>query len=659
MTENRNSTWENLHQTALKAPQSSGVYLWHNENDVVIYVGKAKNLKNRLSSYFSGKRTLKTKLLVAHAKWIEYITTNNEYEALILENNLIKKYSPRYNISLKDGKSYPVLRITNEDFPKVFRTRRILQDGSTYFGPFPDVNALDFFLESIYKLYPIRHCRLMRNRDTPCLYYHMNQCKGPCCKKISKDEYNIYIEEIKHLLQGNSSEAVQKMTDEMKDAAKKLNFEKAARLRDGIKALQVLQNQNIVETFDSEDRDYIAYASEGELVSFTVLKFRNGKLLGRENFRAESLNDDEDLIGEFMACYYEEKNAIPPTVFIPQTSEYEHIAKWLKKVMNCESQLIQVSTADSIARDIAAIQMAKHNAKEDIVRRLRDRGDIPAMQELKEKLNLDILPIRIEGFDIAHIGGKWPVASLISFYNGNPDKKNYRYFRLKTTDGLIDDFASMKEAVSRRYSRLLNEQSDLPDLILIDGGIGQVNAVEEILNSLGLDIPVAGLAKRDEEIYLPGNSTPICLPKRSDALRLLQRVRDETHRFATSRNQALRTKENVKSIFLEIDGIGEKRAVILQKEFTTVENLALSSAEKISEVLKISISEAQTVLNQAIELNKIRSQKKDVQRLSLGAAGTTKEKAAEATYISNLADLALQAAESEPDYGKEDDNSGS
>ena len=659
MTENRNSTWENLHQTALKAPQSSGVYLWHNENDVVIYVGKAKNLKNRLSSYFSGKRTLKTKLLVAHAKWIEYITTNNEYEALILENNLIKKYSPRYNISLKDGKSYPVLRITNEDFPKVFRTRRILQDGSTYFGPFPDVNALDFFLESIYKLYPIRHCRLMRNRDTPCLYYHMNQCKGPCCKKISKDEYNIYIEEIKHLLQGNSSEAVQKMTDEMKDAAKKLNFEKAARLRDGIKALQVLQNQNIVETFDSEDRDYIAYASEGELVSFTVLKFRNGKLLGRENFRAESLNDDEDLIGEFMACYYEEKNAIPPTVFIPQTSEYEHIAKWLKEAMNCESQLIQVSTADSIARDIAAIQMAKHNAKEDIVRRLRDRGDIPAMQELKEKLNLDVLPIRIEGFDIAHIGGKWPVASLISFYNGNPDKKNYRYFRLKTTDGLIDDFASMKEAVSRRYSRLLNEQSDLPDLILIDGGIGQVNAVEEILNSLGLDIPVAGLAKRDEEIYLPGNSTPICLPKRSDDLRLLQRVRDETHRFATSRNQALRTKENVKSIFLEIDGIGEKRAVILQKEFTTVENLALSSAEKISEVLKISISEAQTVLNQAIELNKIRSQKKDVQRLSLGAAGTTKEKAAEATYISNLADLALQAAESEPDYGKEDDNSGS
>lgn len=267
-----NSNYELLHQTALKAPQDSGVYLWHNDEDTVIYVGKAKNLKNRLSSYFSGQRNLKTRLLVAHAKWIEYITTRNEYEALILENNLIKKYSPRYNINLKDGKSYPVLRITKEAFPKIFKTRRILQDGSTYFGPFPDVGALDSFIESIFKLYPIRHCRTLRDRDTPCLYYHMKQCKAPCCKKISQEEYNSYIEEIKGLLEGQGDQTVAKMTEEMKAAAKELNFEKAARLRDGIKALMVLQNQNIVESFESDDRDYIAYASEGELVSFTVLK---------------------------------------------------------------------------------------------------------------------------------------------------------------------------------------------------------------------------------------------------------------------------------------------------------------------------------------------------------------------------------------------------
>jgi len=644
------SYYDNLHETALKAPQKSGVYLWHNEEDTVIYVGKAKNLKNRLSSYFTGQRTLKTRLLVSHAKWIEYITTTNEYEALILENNLIKKYNPRYNINLKDGKSYPVLRITKEPFPKIFKTRRILQDGSTYFGPFPDVGALDSFIESIFKLYPVRHCRTLRDRDTPCLYYHMKQCKAPCCKKITSEEYNVFIEEIKHLLEGKGDETVARMTAEMKEAAKDLNFDKAARLRDGIKALMILQNQNVVESFDSEDRDYIAYASEGELVSFTVLKIRHGKLLGRENYRAESLNDDEDLIGEFMACYYEDTLSIPPAVYIPPTEQSELIENWLHNDLKVNSQLIVVHTASSIPRDIAALQMAKQNAKEDIVRRLRDRGDTPAMQELKDKLGLDVLPIRIEGFDIAHIGGKWPVASLISFYNGNPDKKNYRYFRLKTTDGLIDDFASMKEAVSRRYTRLVNEQLDLPDLILIDGGIGQVNAVEEILNLLELDIPVAGLAKRDEEIYLPGNSTPICLPKRSDALRLLQRVRDETHRFATSRNQNLRTKENTKSIFLELPGVGEKRALQLQKQFTTLENLASSEESAIAQCIHVKAQDAAQILLQAQQLLEIRNEKKDLQKLSLGVAGTTKEKAAEATYIDDLASQALAAAEGNPDY---------
>ena len=643
------SYYESLHETALKAPQKSGVYLWHKSEDAVSYVGKAKNLKNRLSSYFSGQRTLKTRLLVGNAEWIEYITTTNEYEALILENNLIKKYNPRYNINLKDGKSYPVLRITKEDFPKMFRTRHILQDGSTYFGPFPDVNALDNFLESIFKLYPVRHCRTLRQRDTPCLYYHMKQCKAPCCKKITKEDYNIYIEEIKQMLEGKGEETIKKMTAEMKNAAAELNFEKAARLRDGIKALTVLQNQNIVETFDSDDRDYIAYSCEGVLVSFTVLKIRNGKLLGRENYRAESLNDDEDLIGEFMACYYEDALNIPPKVYIPETSQADLIDKWLKEDIKADS-VIQVVRSKDLPRDVAAIQMAKQNAREDIIRRVRDRGDMPAIEELKNKLGLDVLPVRIEGFDIAHIGGKWPVASLISFYNGNPDKKNYRYFRLKTTDGLIDDFASMKEAVSRRYTRLVNDQLDLPDLILIDGGIGQVNAVEEILNSLGLDIPVAGLAKRDEEIYLPGNSTPICLPKCSEALRLLQRVRDETHRFATSRNQNLRTKENTKSIFLDLPGVGEKRALKLQQKFTTLENLAAAEQSTIAECIHINTTEAARIQLQAQAILEQRKEKQSLQKLSLGVSGTTKEKAAEAAYLNDLANLAMEAAESAPKY---------
>ncbi|MBP5602183.1 MAG: excinuclease ABC subunit UvrC [Treponema sp.] len=640
-----------LHETALKAPQSSGVYLWRNEEGTIIYVGKAKNLKNRLCSYFSGQRTVKTRLLVSRAASIEYITTANEYEALLLENNLIKQHSPRYNICLKDGKSYPVLRVTKEDFPKIFRTRRILQDGSLYFGPYPNVNALDTFIENIYRLYPVRHCRTLHKRETPCLYYHMKQCKAPCCGKIGKEEYNNYIEEITALLSGQAEQAVERMTKQMKDAAASLDFEKAARLRDGIKALMILQNQNIVESFDSEDRDYIAHYSEGELVSFTVLKIRQGKLLGRENYRVESLNEDDELLAEFMAAYYEDSNQIPPSIYVPTEAQCDFINRWLSEAMNTSTKVIVPGDTDK--RDIAALNMARENAHEDIIRRLRDRGDVPAMEELKTLLGLDTLPVRIEGFDIAHIGGKFPVASLISFYNGNPDKKNYRYFRLKTTDGIIDDFESMREAASRRYTRLLNEQADLPDLILIDGGLGQVNAVEEILNSLGLDIPVAGLAKRDEEIYLPGNSTPINLPRRSDALRLLQRVRDECHRFATSRNQRLRTKENVDSIFLELPGVAEKRAAALQKTFITLEGLASAEESAVAQCLHIkNAQEAADILFAAKQLLARRQEKKAQQKKSLGVAGTTKEKAAEASYIDSLVDEALgfAAAENEPEY---------
>ncbi|MBO5825838.1 MAG: excinuclease ABC subunit UvrC [Treponema sp.] len=637
------TTRDLLHETALKAPLSSGVYLWRNPENTVIYVGKAKNLKNRLSSYFSGRKDVKTRLLISHAASIEYITTTNEYEALLLENNLIKKYNPRYNINLKDGKSYPVLRITNEDFPRIFKTRRILQDGSKYFGPYPDVNALDTFIETIFKLYPVRRCRTFRKRETPCLYYHMNQCKAPCCKKISKQSYNEFFGEITTLLEGKGEETTAKLTKQMKDAAKELNFEKAARLRDGIKALMVLQNQNVVESFDSEDRDYIAYNREGELISFTVLKIRQGKLIGRNNFRCTSLNEDEELLGEFMNAYYTHSTHIPPYIYVPTQNGLEIVSKWLEETFDSSSQIILVDDSiQNAARHKAAMNMAFQNAREDIIRRLRERGDTPALEELKTLLDLDNLPLRIEGFDIAHIGGKFPVASLISFYNGNPDKKNYRYFRLKTTDGIIDDFASMKEAVSRRYTRLLNEQQDLPDLILIDGGIGQVNAAEGILQSLDLDIPIIGLAEKNEEIYLPGNSTPLILPRRSDALRLLQRVRDETHRFATSKNQKLRTKENTQSPLLQIPNIGEKRALLLQKEFTTLENLCNQEESKVAQLLHIKADEATDILLNAKNLLEKQNQQKEIQKLSLGQAGTTKEKAAESQIISNLADLALE-----------------
>ena len=328
-----------------------------------------------------------------------------------------------------------------------------------------------------------------------------------------------------------------------------------------------------------------------------------------------------------------------------------------------EKELLSKVEISTMPRDVAAIQMAFQNAKEDIVRRVRERGDMPAMEELKQRFNLPTLPVRIEGFDIAHIGGKFPVASMISFYNGNPDKKNYRYFRLKTTDGIIDDFASMREAVTRRYTKLLNEQEDLPDLILIDGGIGQVNAAEGILQALDLDIPVIGLAEKNEEIYLPGNSTPIVLPRRSDALRLLQRVRDETHRFATSKNQQLRTKENVSSPFLLLPGVGQKRARALQLEFgglealVGAENERQHSVSRIMKCIKVAEAEAKEILLVAKDLLDAQKQKQSMQKLSLGISGTTKEKAATANYINNLAAQALamqghkEVADNSEEYG--------
>lgn len=616
--------------------------MWRNPQGTVIYVGKAKNLKNRLSSYFSKGKDIKTRILISRAQSIEYITTANEYEAFLLENNLIKKYTPRYNIDLKDGKSYPVLRITNDKFPRLFKTRMMVQDGSLYFGPFPDVAALDTFIDTLYKLYPLRHCKQFKERDYPCLYYHIGRCKAPCCKKIDKDSYNAYIGEISELLEGKGKETEEKLSNEMKAAAAELNFEKAARIRDGLKALMIMQNQNIVEDFSAEDRDYIAFWREGELASFTVLKIREGKVQGRDNYQVTSLNEDDELMPEFINAYYTEETDLPPAIYVPTQEGLDFMERWLKERFTTQTKIVLVAEPmENYKRHKAALDMAQQNAHEDIIRRLRERGDVPALQELKEQLGLKTLPVRIEGFDIAHIGGKFPVASLISFYNGNPDKKNYRYFRLKTTNGIIDDFASMREAATRRYTRLLNEGTELPDLILIDGGIGQVNAVEGVLKALDLDIPVAGLAKRDEEIYKPGDSTPITLPKRSDALRLLQRVRDETHRFATSRNQRLRTKENVVSAFSQLPGIGPKRERILTQKFMTLEKLAAAQEADVAQALGVKADAATEILMQARRLSQERNQKKEAQMQSLKEAGTTKEIAAHNEWISKLA---LQAA---------------
>ena len=625
---------EALHQYALSAPKTSGVYLWRDEKDIVIYVGKAKSLKNRLSSYFASKRDIKTRILVSRARRIEYIQTDNEYEALLLENNLIKKYKPRYNINLKDGKTYPVLKITNERYPRLYRTRRIQNDGARYFGPFPNVPAVDDFLSLIKRTYTLRQCKRLKKRE-PCLYFHIGRCSAPCADKISETDYRKDIDEIALLLEGDLKKPLAELTEKMKAAAAAREFEKAARIRDGMQAVRALRGQNSVEDMDPEARDYIGWAAEGALITFTVFKMRGGKVVGRDLYRTESLKDEAEVLPEFLIAYYTDPKQIPPHIFVCAGQEYELAEQWFADRLGVKVTITaipleerkQAAATDTesltavnehayhidnteaaaaektpvygaaiLRRHKAALAMAQFNAKEDAARRIKELGDFPALEELQKILSLDRPPHRIEGFDIAHLHGKYTVASLISFKDGNPDKKNYRIFRLRTTDGIIDDYASMREAVARRYTRLLNEAAELPDLIMIDGGIGQVNAAKAVLDALELDIPLVGLAEKNEELYRPHINKPIVLPRRSAALRVLQRVRDETHRFANTRNNRLRSKEELHLQFEQLPHIGEKRAARLLRSFSSIEKLAAASVEAAAAAARITQAQAEEVI---------------------------------------------------------------
>ena len=625
---------EALHQYALSAPKTSGVYLWRDEKDIVIYVGKAKSLKNRLSSYFASKRDIKTRILVSRARRIEYIQTDNEYEALLLENNLIKKYKPRYNINLKDGKTYPVLKITNERYPRLYRTRRIQNDGARYFGPFPNVPAVDDFLSLIKRTYTLRQCKRLKKRE-PCLYFHIGRCSAPCADKISETDYRKDIDEIALLLEGDLKKPLAELTEKMKAAAAAREFEKAARIRDGMQAVRALRGQNSVEDMDPEARDYIGWAAEGALITFTVFKMRGGKVVGRDLYRTESLKDEAEVLPEFLIAYYTDPKQIPPHIFVCAGQEYELAEQWFAERLGVKVTITAIPLEDRkqaaatdtesltavnehsyhidnteaaaaektpvygaaiLRRHKAALAMAQFNAKEDAARRIKELGDFPALEELQKILSLDRPPHRIEGFDIAHLHGKYTVASLISFKDGNPDKKNYRIFRLRTTDGIIDDYASMREAVARRYTRLLNEAAELPDLIMIDGGIGQVNAAKAVLDALELDIPLVGLAEKNEELYRPHINKPIVLPRRSAALRVLQRVRDETHRFANTRNNRLRSKEELHLQFEQLPHIGEKRAARLLRSFSSIEKLAAASVEAAAAAARITHAQAEEVI---------------------------------------------------------------
>jgi excinuclease ABC subunit C len=575
-------------------PTQAGVYLMRDQDDTIIYVGKAKNLRSRVRSYFSGDKDPKTAVLVKRIESVEYIVTQNEYEALLLENNLIKRWQPRYNINLKDGKTYPVIRITNEEYPRIFKTRNIVRDGSAYYGPFPAVYTIDTYLELVERLYPLRKCRRpVKPRQHPCLYYHIGRCAAVCAGKTDKEEYDRRVEGIKQLLAGETEEIKERLTGEMNRAAEELQYERAADKRDILRAIEALETNQQVIDFDPDVRDYIGFASKNELCAFVVFQMRGGKLIGTDMFRSESFGTDDEDVMQFVLQYYGAKKSIPATLYLPVPVDRESLQRYFHEKHDAE---VQIRTPEE-GRDSSVLNMAIENARQDLEKQVRERGNLPALEELAKVLSLPRVPLRVEGFDVAHIGGKHPVAAMVSFLNGVPDKSEYRRFHVKQLEGAIDDFQAMREIIARRYTRVVNEKLARPDLILVDGGRGQVSAAAEILHALGLeDVPLLGLAKRNEEIFLKERSEAITLPEGSPPLRLLQHVRDEAHRFATSFRAGMQQKDIALSTLEAVPGIGRTRSARIMQAFGSLETVAETPPDVLAKSCGIPDAKAREVI---------------------------------------------------------------
>ena len=589
-----------LSRLSASLSDSPGVYLMKNERGDILYVGKAKNLKKRLRSYFTGVKDIKTRQVLSKTEEIETFVTGSEAEAFLLENNLIKHWKPKYNINLKDGKTYPVIRLTGETYPRLYRTRRIVFDGSKYFGPFPKAGLIDVYLDLVDKLFPLRKCKgPLRERAHPCLNYHIGRCSAPCCGIISREEYLERVEKVRRLLSGRTGELLRELGARMDQSAAAQEYEKAGSLRDQIRAIQELEAEQKVVDFRDEAADYIGLATEQQRTGAAVLQVRAGRLVGRELFLFEDYAPEQDSAAHFLSQYYSGRENLPGTVYLSpsgavsppgEPSSSDLLAGFLSTLSGTRVRV-------RFPRKGKHAQLARM-AAEAADRKLAGAG-APAglLEALQRALGLKAPPRRIEGFDIAHLGGEQTVASLVCFEDGCPRKSEYRHYTVKTLNGAIDDFEAIREVVARRYTRLANEGGKLPDLILIDGGRGQVSSALSILRALGLEkVPVAGLAKRNEEVFLPQRREPLLLPEASPELRLLQAVRNEAHRFATSFHKRLRDKRVRSSLLESIRGIGPKRSRLLLERYGSIQEMRARSPEELSEALRISPEQASDLL---------------------------------------------------------------
>ena len=580
-------------------PDKPGVYLMHDAEGKVIYVGKAVVLKNRVRSYFRNlaSHTPKVKAMVAKIAEIETIVTSSEVEALILECNLIKKYRPRYNISLKDDKTYPYLKVTmQEDLPRLYMTRRLQRDGAKYYGPYADAGAMHATVKLLRTMFPLRTCRKM-NPDRPCLNYHIKRCLAPCAGYVSKDEYGKMIKSVCMVLDGRTTELERDLKQRMQEAAENYAFEEAARLRDQLQAVERLNESQKAVTTNGGDMDIIGFAQDMTGNCLQIFFVRKGKLIGRDNFFLQDGSEaPQEVLTAFIKQYYNEATFIPREIVLPQLPEAEEqqlIELWLRE--KAERRVELLTPQRGIKREL--LQLANDNALKLLAERLRKgslslKNDEQAAEELQQALGLEHSLERMDCFDISHTQGSETVASMVVFRNGSISKKDYRKYKIVSAEGKPDDFKSMQEVVYRRYK----DYEDLPNLVVIDGGKGQLSSALEVIRGLGLaDLPVVGLAKREEEIFLPHQSTSILLDRDSAALHLIQRIRDEAHRFAITFHRKLRGKRNLVSVLDHVEGIGPKRRQALWKTFKTLEAMKAASVEELAAVEGMNGAVAQTL----------------------------------------------------------------
>ena len=581
-------------------PDRPGVYLMKNRRGQIIYVGKAIKLKNRVRQYFQSSRnhSAKTLALVSHIEDLETIITANELEALILECNLIKKHHPKYNIMLRDDKTYPYLKLTlNEDYPRLITTRRVVKDGSRYFGPYTSSTAMKETLNLLRRLFPLRTCKHLGER--PCLEYHIKRCPAPCAGFVDKETYKEMVRSVCWFLEGKTEEIETALTEKMQQLAQKLEFELAGKIRDQLAAIrQITEKQKILT--DTGDMDAVGMASSPLGTCMQVFFVRNGKILGRNQFLLTGNEDDsgENCLSAFFKQYYNDAVFIPKEILLPiDIEETALLEKWLLETKKAKAKIIVPKRG--VKKDI--VQMANENAAKylhDQESRLRDNQarSIGAVYDLQKYLNLAKPPLRMECFDISHIQGSETVASMVVFQDGKPDKESYRRFKINSTEGKPNDFMSMREVTMRRYGKATAEE--MPDLIIIDGGKGQLSSALEIIRGAGhMTVPVVGLAKQFEYIFTEYSPEPVILPRQSDALYLVQQIRDEAHRFAITYHRKLRTKRNKVSLLDNIAGVGAKRRKALFDRFENIGNIKNATVEELSSVPGISENIAKSIYN--------------------------------------------------------------